>query len=132
MPKRAAVAALVLALLAVLVAETAGAQGGTAVECRREGVTRRIEVLRDPARGRACEVRYVEPGSETVPAVAWFSARNRDSCHGRADMLIATLARTGWVCDVMRKRNVVAESDSPGGAGPDTESGPRIVVPRPQ
>lgn len=129
MAPRSCLVALALVLPALLAGPPAVAGGGTSVECRREGVVRRIEVLRDPEPERACEVQYAEPGTEGAPHVAWFAARDRDFCHHRADTLIAMLARTGWVCDVMPKRT---EADSPEAAAPQTRTGARLVVPRPR
>lgn len=117
MPARLFRAALAAALGA-FVAGSALAAGGATVECCLEGTVRRIEVVRDPVSGRRCEMRYGKPENGRPARVVWFSERDPDFCHGRADNLIATLARRGWVCNVMPRRNVATGSDRTASAGP--------------
>ncbi|MFP4003338.1 MAG: hypothetical protein ACLFV8_06155 [Alphaproteobacteria bacterium] len=123
-PFRAALAALALTAPSAFARSPEGA-AGTAVECRLEDAVRRIEVERDPAPERRCEMRYARPEEGRAARVVWFSERDRSFCHARADALIATLARRGWVCDVMPKRNV---EDT----GRKTVAGPVLTVPRPR
>jgi hypothetical protein len=122
--------ALVINISAAFAAGSAGAAGGSAVECRFGGAVQRIEVLRDPSPERVCEMRQAASAQDPAPRVVWYAEHDRGFCHERADALIATLARQGWVCDVMAKRNV-APGAGPG-AGNNARSGSALIVPRPQ
>ncbi len=124
-------AVLAAAILSMPVTQVAFGQGGAEVQCYRDGAVRRIEVVRDPAPRRRCEMRYGEPGFGQASRVVWFSERDRGFCHERADALIARLARRGWVCDVMPKRNVALGSGREAYAGSGACTGPALVVPRP-
>ena len=122
--------ALTTAVLTASITGSAGAAGGTAVECRFGGAVRRIEVLRNPSPERVCEMREAASAHDPAPRVVWFAEHDRGFCHEQADALIATLARRGWVCDVMARRNVAADAGP--GAGSNARSGSALIVPRPQ
>lgn len=123
---------LVPAVLWAHAMSPAWAGEGTEVRCRHDGAVRRIEVVRNPVPPRRCEMRYGEPAQGRASRVVWFSERDHGFCHERADALIATLARRGWVCDVIPKRNVAAGSGREVGMESNARAYPAPTVPRPR
>lgn len=123
MKRRGLLRAAIGIVSGMVAAVTAGTAAATEVKCRFNDEIRRIEVVHEPGSDLLCEVRYAKSKEAGRGTVLWIGRHDRGFCHDRADQLIARLADTGWVCDVMPKRRVTEERVY--------DTGPLIIVPRP-
>ena len=90
-------------LLALVVASllplSALAQSSDTFQCTMDGLTRRVEVVREGASGVPCEVRYhkdTEAPGETQ--VLWSASSEIGYCGAQAEGFIERLRGLGWTC----------------------------------
>lgn len=92
--KKSCLSSLLILGIAVTSPLLSAPENDLSFACEKDGVTRQVEVVRDP--GFACRVKYTRPSGTSFP---WNARNEQNYCDPKAIELIQNLVSYGWECD---------------------------------
>ena len=100
----------VIAGCGLAVAATALAAEQTVYQCTQGGLTRTVEVIRDPAASPVCEVWYAKPQESATRQRLWAAQGDPDYCGNQAQAFVEKLTGWGWACAIANAETAAPEA----------------------